>query len=103
MSEEVKNTNLTEAIISELERKVLTNTAKPDEYETIDSFLMALGAIEPPVLNALNSRNIFSYEEFVSERKKPLSEDTLHVNGYLVGFIAGNLRALRDYVKENQS
>jgi hypothetical protein len=95
-----ENPSITLKVASLLELKVDQNTATKDDYELIEFFLKILGAEKEVLLNKLKEKNIYSFEQFIEERKNP-KRDILIIDGNLLGTILGATSYIIEYAKRN--
>jgi len=94
---EIQNPKLDIESLSLLKNKIEMNEAKVQDYENLDYFLSSIG--NPNYfLNRLKEFNIYSYEEFILERKKPFDKRNRVVDGVLFGTALGSISVLERYV-----
>jgi hypothetical protein len=95
MTEE--NPKLDISTLSLLNKKIQLNSATGDDYKMLDYFLSPFFGIDF-VLNKLKENNIYSYEEYIIERTKPISQKNRAVDGLILGTIMGAISVLEKYI-----
>ena len=98
---EPENPTISLPELVELERKIKGNNATQKDYERLEFYLSSAGVEKDFLLNVLKEKNIFSFEEFITERNKPIGRKNQAVDGMLLGYIIGTIGALKEYVSLN--
>lgn len=96
-----QNPSITLKEVSLLETKVIQNSAEVVDYKLLEYFLTIVGAEKEILLNKLKEKKIYSFEQFIEERKNP-KRDISIIDGELLGTILGATSYLIEYAKTNK-
>lgn len=78
-----------------LQKKIESNKATTEEYKSLDFFIKSTVDIPNYVLNSLAEFNLYSYQEYIDERKKDFSPLKSKLEGQVLGRITGAISALK--------
>ena len=87
--------------LSLIEKKIEVGTVEPEDLEELDRFLSNIGVVEKDyILKQLKKYDIYSYEEYILEKKKDYPFKRRVVDGVLNGSIQGVISFLKTYLKK---
>jgi hypothetical protein len=92
-----QNPKLDNITLSLFKNKMQMNTASVEDYKILDYFLSPYFG-DGYILNKLKENKIFSYEEYILERTKPISQKNRAVDGVILGAILGTISVLEKYM-----
>ena len=92
-----QNPKLDIITLSLFKKKIQMNTATPDDYKTLDYFLSSFFGNDF-LLKKLKENDIYSFEEYIIERTKPISQKNRSVDGVILGTIMGSISVLEKYM-----
>lgn len=92
-----QNPKLDIETLSLLRRKIEINEASPEDYKILDYFLQVFD-YKNFILEKLRKYEIYSYEEYIIERKQRSDLRNKNVNGDMLGIILGAISALEKYI-----
>lgn len=98
MTEE--NPKLEKPLLSLLSKKILQNTATADEYKRLEYFLSPFFG-KDFLMNRIKEFNIYSFEEYILERSKPIAQKNRAVDGAILGTILGSISVLDKYISND--
>jgi hypothetical protein len=95
MTEE--NPKLDKATLALLNKKISQNEASVNDYKLLDYYLSSfLG--KDYILNKLKENNIYSFEEYILERSRPIGIKNRAVDGAILGSILGSITVLDKFI-----
>ena len=92
-----QNPKLDIITLSLFKKKIQMNTATANEYKTLDYFLSSFFG-DDFLLKRLKENEIYSYDEYIIERTKPISQKNRAVDGAILGTIMGSISVLEKYM-----
>ncbi len=95
MTEE--NPKLEKSFLSLLTKKIMLNSATVEDYRKLDYFLSTFIG-KDFILSKLREYDIFSYEEYILERSKPIALKNRAVDGAILGSILGSISVLEKII-----
>src|SRR5258708_5734582 len=78
-----------------LQKKIENNKAIVDEYKSLDDFIESTTGISNYILNPLKELDIYSFQDYIDERKKDFSPLKAKLEGQILGRIIGAISALK--------
>jgi hypothetical protein len=93
MTEIPNNPKLDSEYLEILKKKVDSNRANSAEYKILDDNISSLIGQNNSIIKILNASGFESYDEYINERKKNISERTPEVEGTILGKILGTISA----------
>jgi hypothetical protein len=89
-----KQVNLTLEDLTLLRAKIELNKAKARDYERLEAYLVALGITSEEFWADFKKRDIYSFEQYILERRRPRDERKRGVDGFLLGMLRGYIEAI---------
>lgn len=88
----ISNPTLDKSILTKLSKKIVDNSAVPDDYKLIDSFLSNMG-LGNYLTKKLEDFGYDGFEEFIDDRKRNRSTDSMRRYKFM-GVLLGALETL---------
>jgi len=97
-----ENPILSLSSLNDIENRIRNNQETEKDYKMLETFISSVAGESTIISKILSNNNIFSFQQYINERRKPIeTRNNIMVSGIL-GTILGYIAALKTYAINNK-